>query len=117
MTDSEHLALLEQVKKLGAAYQWSPALSFCYTDNMYWVYVIRSLRKGSLYFGLTSGLQKRLLEHNAGKNVSTKFGIPWEFVYCEGYKSLKDARLREAKLKHYGNSRTHLKNRLKNSLL
>lgn len=85
--------------------------------NMYWVYVIRSLRKGSLYFGLTSDLHKRLLQHNADKNTSTRFGVPWEYVYCEGYKSVKDARLREAKLKHYGNSRTHIKKRLKHSLL
>lgn len=84
---------------------------------MYWVYVIRSQKKGSLYFGLSSDLQRRLIEHNAGKNTSTKFGVPWECIYCEGYKSLKDARLREAKLKDYGNSRTHLKKRLKNSLL
>lgn len=84
---------------------------------MYWVYVIQSIKKKSLYFGTTQDLERRLFEHNSGRNISTKFGIPWEYVYCEGYKSLKDARVRETKIKHYGNSRTHIKKRLKNSLL
>jgi len=37
-------------------------------------------------------------------------------IYYEAYTSKLDARERERKLKHYGQSRNHLKNRIKRSL-
>ena len=40
----------------------------------------------------------------------------WKFIGCEGYAAELDARDRERKLKQYGQSRTHLKKRLKRSL-
>ena len=85
--------------------------------RMYYVYVMQSCKTKDLYFGFTTDLKERLIAHNRGNNISTKYGIPWEIVFCEGYRSEKDARIREKKLKHYGNSRTHIKNRIKNSLL
>ena len=84
---------------------------------MHFVYVIQSRKTKDLYFGCTSNLEQRLVAHNEGRNSSTKFGIPWEIVFCEGYRSSKDAKARESKLKYYGNARTHIKNRIKNSLL
>ena len=84
---------------------------------MHWVYVIQSVKSKTLYFGITSDLDKRLVEHNAGKNTSTKFGVPWICVYCEGYRSVRDARMREATLKQYGNARTYVKQRITASLL
>ena len=94
-----------------------PALYFVYNKRMYYVYVIRSLKTRKLYFGFSSDLSKRLHSHNSGLNNSTKHGVPWELIYVEGYKSERDARLRELKLKDYGNSRTRLKKRLEFSLL
>ncbi len=94
-----------------------PALSLRYNAHMFYVYVIQSKKTKDLYFGFTTDLEKRLEVHNQGKNISTKFGVPWEIVFCEGYRSEKDARMREKALKHYGNSRTHVKKRIKNSLL
>ena len=70
-----------------------------------------------LYFGYTTNLEDRLQTHNNGLNISTKFGIPWTVIYTESYRSEKDARVRERMLKHYGNARTHIKKRIKNSLL
>ena len=84
---------------------------------MYYVYVIQSIKTKDLYFGFSTDLQARLKAHNRKENASTSFGAPWEIVYCEGFKSEKDARNREKMLKHYGNSRTHVKNRILNSLL
>ena len=84
---------------------------------MYWIYVIKSKKTNNLYFGFTSDLESRLKSHNSSDNISTKFGTTWEIIYCEGYKSEKDARLREKKFKHYGNARTYVKSRLKNSLI
>ncbi len=84
---------------------------------MFYVYVIQSVKTKDLYFGFTADLDKRLSAHNQLKNTSTKFGVPWEIVYIEGFKSEKDARRREQMLKHYGNARTHIKRRIKESLL
>ena len=84
---------------------------------MYYVYIIRNTGMNQLYFGLTKNLERRLSSHNKGHNASTKRKALWEIVYCEGYKSEKDARKREQMPKHYGNARTHLKNRIKNSLM
>ena len=84
---------------------------------MHVVYVIQSERTKELYFGYTTDLQKRIMSHNARANIATKSGAPWKIIYCEIYRSVKDARERERKLKRYGNARTHLKNRVRNSLL
>ena len=75
---------------------------------MNWIYVLQKRNSGNLYYGYTNNLERRLKEHN----VNDK----WDLVYCEGYAAELDARDRERKLKHYGQSRTHLKNRLKRSL-
>ena len=84
---------------------------------MHCVYVIQSERTKKLYFGYTTDIQKRIVSHNARMNTATKSGAPWKVVYCEIYRSAKDARERESQLKHYGNARTHLKRRIGNSLL
>jgi putative endonuclease len=39
---------------------------------MYFVYVLRSQITGRLYIGSTSDVKRRLDEHNAGLNRSTK---------------------------------------------
>lgn len=76
---------------------------------MHFVYVLKNEENNEIYFGYTNNLERRLHEHNIdGK---------WKLVYYEGYLSELDARERERKLKNYGQSRTHLKNRLKRSLL
>ena len=94
-----------------------PALNFGYNEVMFYVYIIKSKKTKELYVGFTSDLDKRLLSHNDSGNIATKHGVPWEFVYVEGYKSERDARLRELKLKHHGNRKRFVKERMKNSLL
>lgn len=84
--------------------------------DLYHVYVIQSSNGKSLYFGYTSDLEQRLIDHNAGRNASTAKGKPWRVVYCESYRSEKDARDREQKLKHHGNARTYIKRRIADSL-
>ena len=84
---------------------------------MFYIYIIKSIKTKELYIGFTNNLDKRLLSHNSSHNIATKHGIPWEFVYTEGYKSERDARSRELKLKHHGNSKRFVKNRIHNSLL
>jgi len=75
---------------------------------MYNVYILQNCKNHDLYYGYTTNLKRRLDEHNSNQK--------WELIYYEAYRSEKDARVREKKLKHYGQSRSHLKNRIVNSL-
>ena len=66
---------------------------------MYYVYVLKSIHHGKLYKGFCADLDIRLAEHNAGKTKSTKPFMPWEVIYFEEIKSLKEAVSREKYLK------------------
>ncbi len=76
---------------------------------MYFVYILKNEQSNELYYGYTINLERRLGEHNTGNNK-------WKLVYYEAYLSELDAKGREKKLKHYGQSRNHLKNRIRRSL-
>jgi len=81
----------------------------------YYVYVLRSKQDGKFYTGFTSGLEKRLEEHNSGKVKSTKDRIPFEIAYYEVCFCIDDATHREKYLKTtYG--KRYIKNRIKNYL-
>ena len=62
-------------------------------------YVLRSLKDGKLYIGSTKNLEKRISEHNAGKNRSTKSRIPFVIVYCEEFDTISEAMFRERQFK------------------
>ncbi len=64
---------------------------------MYYVYLLVS-EKGERYIGYTKDLRRRLEEHNAGLNRSTR-GRKWELVYYEAYREERLARRRERRLK------------------
>jgi len=74
---------------------------------MYYVYIIRNRKTGATYIGYSDNLKRRLKEHR-GKNP--------ELLYYEAYKSEKDVRERERKLKQRGQNIRWLKQRLENSL-
>ncbi len=84
---------------------------------MFYVYMLKSKKDGSLYVGYTDDLKRRFEEHNGKKNVSTKHKAPFQLVYYEAYKSRADAKHRESMLKRFSGSTVHLKKRLKNSLM
>ena len=77
--------------------------------KFYFVYILKNKLTNSLYYGYTHDLEKRLDHHRINKK-------DFHLVYYEGYKSETDARNRERRLKHYRQSRTHMKSRIKNSL-
>lgn len=83
---------------------------------MYYVYVIKSEKDGSIYVGYTNDLKRRLVEHNEGKSPSTKHKTPFQLVYYESYRSQADAKYRESQLKKHAGALTHLKRRIRNSL-
>jgi len=83
---------------------------------MFYVYVLKSEKDKRLYIGCTNDIKKRVQEHNSGLNISTRHRRPFHLVYYKAYLSLKDARLRESRLKKFKNSYAELKKRIKYSL-
>ena len=71
--------------------------------------------EGRLYIGYTNNMNRRLDEHNRGLNRSPRSHRPWQLAYCEVYRSEKDARIRERKLKQ-GQTRSWLKERIQHSI-
>lgn len=64
-------------------------------DIMYYVYAISSLVKKYIYVGLTSNIEKRLTEHNAGYQRSTMAYTPYKLIYKELFTTRVEARARE----------------------
>ena len=83
---------------------------------MFYVYVLKSEKDGSLYIGYTDNLKRRFVEHNEGRSKSTKHKAPFALVYYEAYRSKSDARYRESNLKDFAQAYTALRKRIKNSL-
>jgi putative endonuclease len=63
------------------------------------VYVLRSDLDRTIYVGISSRLQRRIREHNAGHCVSTRAKRPWRLVYRERCCDHAGAREREVFLK------------------
>jgi len=82
---------------------------------MFYVYVLRSTKTGSLYTGFTSDLRKRLAEHNSMTLTYTKHRGPYELIYYEACQNISDALMREKYLKS-GVGKRYLKNRVKRFL-
>lgn len=79
---------------------------------MYYLYLLKSQKDSSWYVGYASDLKRRLLEHNSGKEQSTKSKVPWELMYYEAFKNQKHAEAREKRLKHHGKGLAELKKRI-----
>ena len=62
---------------------------------MYYVYVLKSLKDGNLYTGVTTDLRRRLREHNAGKTKSLRARRPLRLVFSETYPTKRQALARE----------------------
>jgi putative endonuclease len=83
---------------------------------MYYVYVLVEQRTGNTYIGYSSDLKQRVAAHQSGEGAKATGSSQWHLAYYEAYLSRKDAMARERKLKHYGNARTHLFARIRDSL-
>jgi len=77
---------------------------------MSYVYILQDKISHKIYIGSTINLKKRIQQH-------LKKNSFWILIYYEAYRSEKDAREREQKLKYYGTSLANLKHRIKNSFL
>jgi len=62
------------------------------------VYILQ-LSDGSYYIGSTENLERRLIEHNKGKNKSTKNKRPFILKYSEDFPTRGEAQSREYQIK------------------
>ncbi|MDI6883192.1 MAG: GIY-YIG nuclease family protein [Patescibacteria group bacterium] len=58
-------------------------------------YLIKSLKDGSYYTGITNNIERRLQEHNRGILNVTKSKRPWELVYWKKHPAYSEARKHE----------------------
>ena len=67
---------------------------------VYYVYILQSLKTGSLYIGYTDNLTRRLEEHNTGRGGKyTRQNGPWKLLYKESHPNRSCAAKRERYLK------------------
>lgn len=85
-------------------------------NNMFYLYILKSKKDGSLYTGSTNNLRRRLFEHNNGESTYTKVHKPFELKYYEAYFDESEARKRESSLKNDGRALYVLKKRISKSL-
>lgn len=59
------------------------------------VYILWSEENKRTYVGMSTHLEERLKEHNAGYNKSTKAYRPWKIIHTEVFSDFNSARKRE----------------------
>ncbi len=66
------------------------------------VYIMSNKRDGTLYFGVTSDLSRRVFEHRDGviDGFTKRYGLK-RLVYYESFDDIRDALQREKNLKHW----------------
>lgn len=71
-------------------------------DKQYFVYIMSSMKQGTLYMGVTSNLIKRVWEHKQDlvRGFTAKYKIH-KLVYFETFKRIEDAIKREKQLKNW----------------
>ena len=58
----------------------------------YYVYVLKSLKSGHFYKGMTDNIERRLHQHNSGLVKATKSQLPWKLLHVELCDSRAEAR-------------------------
>ena len=71
-------------------------------QNQYYVYILASKKNGTLYIGVTNALKRRVGEHKANlfEGFTKKYSVH-DLVYFESYNDIKDALIREKRLKKW----------------
>ncbi len=59
---------------------------------MYFVYVLKSIKTGNFYKGLTNNLDRRIEEHSSGKSPTTKTQLPLVLIHVEECLTRAEAR-------------------------
>ncbi len=68
----------------------------------FYVYILSSRYRGTMYVGVTNSLSRRMAEHKLGavSGFTQRYKVN-RLVYCEPYASIVDARARERALKRW----------------
>jgi putative endonuclease len=68
----------------------------------FFVYILASRFRGTMYVGVTNDLGRRVHEHKSGAvpGFTKRYKVN-QLVYCEPYGSILEARAREHVLKHW----------------
>ncbi|MFA6437554.1 MAG: GIY-YIG nuclease family protein [Candidatus Paceibacterota bacterium] len=67
--------------------------------DKYCIYVIKSISHKYIYVGLTNNYERRINQHNKGKERTTRHYRPFKSVLTEEFKTRIEARKREKYLK------------------
>ena len=72
------------------------------TEKNYYVYILCNQKNGTLYVGITSDLIKRIWQHKneSVEGFTKKYGLK-RLVHFEQYKDVKEAILREKRIKKW----------------
>jgi len=62
---------------------------------MFFIYILKSEKDKTYYYGSTEDISKRVEYHNSGKVRNTKGHIPYKFHYSETFPTRSDAMVRE----------------------
>jgi putative endonuclease len=66
---------------------------------MFFVYALKSLSRNYIYVGLTDDIERRVCQHNAGKERTTRPYRPFKLIYSESFPTRPEARKKEKYLK------------------
>ncbi|AEM70943.1 Excinuclease ABC C subunit domain protein [Allomuricauda ruestringensis DSM 13258] len=80
---------------------------------MFYTYALNSLERNYIYVGITSDIERRVKEHNLGKNKTTRPYRPFVLIFKKEFKTRLEARVEEIKLKS-GYGKEFLKNLIHN---
>ena len=64
-----------------------------------YLYIIQSLKNGMFYIGSTIDIKNRLEKHNNNEVKSTRNNGPWVLKFTKQYRTIREARQIEYKLK------------------
>ena len=67
---------------------------------MFYIYILESLKSKQYYIGQTNSLEKRIKDHNRGKDHSSKIGLPWKLKTYKICATRSEAMILERKLKN-----------------
>jgi putative endonuclease len=75
------------------------------TYKTYYIYILASKRNGTLYIGITNNLERRIFEHKNKliKGFTKKYNVN-QLVYFEEYADVREALIREKRLKKWNRS-------------
>lgn len=81
-------------------------------QQMFYVYVLKSLKDGKYYFGQTNNIKTRITQHFYGKVLSTRNRRPLKLVGYKIYQTRSEAMWMEHKIKSHGDQKRKFINSL-----